>query len=181
MVIGFAGLTLLTLAGKKGISFENVEYTLWILLATVLYGFNINIVGHYLKDINPIHLAAVSIAFMVIPTGIVLWQQNFLQLSFDNNDILLAIIYSVMLGIVGTAIATALFYVLVKKAGGLFASLVTYGIPFVALAWGFYYGEKITVLQVGCLGIILCGVYLANMPGKKEIPAGTEFEFETKI
>src|SRR5687767_7433775 len=162
VVIGFAGLTLLTLAGKKGISFENLEYTLWILLATVLYGFNINIVGHYLKDINPIHLAAVSIAFMIIPTAIVLWQQDFLQLSFDDDKILLAVIYSVMLGIVGTAIATALFYVLVKKAGGLFASLVTYGIPFIALAWGFVYGEKITILQIGCLGIILCGVYLAN-------------------
>lgn len=180
VVIGFAGLTLLTLAGKKGISFENVEYTLWILLATVLYGFNINIVGHYLKDINPIHLAAVSIGFMIIPTGIVLWQQNFLQLSFDDDKLLLAVIYSVMLGIVGTAIATALFYVLVKKAGGLFASLVTYGIPFVALAWGFIYGERITILQVCCLGIILSGVYLANMPGKKVVTDRATLELETK-
>lgn len=180
VIIGFAGLVLLTIAAKRGISFENVEYTLWILLATVLYGFNINIVGHYLKDINPIHLAAVSIAFMTIPTGIVLWQQDFLQLSFEDDKILLAVIYSVMLGIVGSAIATALFYVLVKKAGGLFASLVTYGIPFIALAWGFVYGEKITMLQIGCLGIILCGVYLVNMSGKKEITDSSEFEFETK-
>jgi drug/metabolite transporter (DMT)-like permease len=180
VVIGFAGLTLLTLAGKKGISFENVEYTLWILLATVLYGLNINIVGNYLKDVNPIHLAMVSISFMIIPTAIVLWQQNFLQLSFDDNEIMLAVIYSVMLGIVGSAIATALFYVLVKKAGGLFASLVTYGIPFVALAWGFVYGENITILQIACLGIILCGVYLANLPGKKEIAESSEFGFETK-
>jgi drug/metabolite transporter (DMT)-like permease len=180
VVIGFAGLTLLTLAGKKGISFENLEYTLWILLATVLYGFNINIVGHYLKEINPVHLAAVSIAFMIIPTGIVLWQQNFLQLPFDDDEILLAIIYSVMLGIVGTAIATALFYVLVKKAGGLFASLVTYGIPFVALAWGFVYGETITLLQIICLGIILCGVYLANMPAKKEVVNDSELDLETR-
>ena len=180
VVIGFAGLTLLTLAGKKGISFENVEYTLWILLATVLYGFNINIVGNYLKDVNPIHLAIVSISFMIIPTAIVLWQQNFLQLSFDDDEIMLAVVYSVMLGIVGSAIATALFYVLVKKAGGLFASLVTYGIPFVALAWGFVYGENITILQIACLGIILCGVYLANMPAKKEVAESSEFEFETK-
>ena len=180
VVIGFAGLTLLTLAGKKGISFENVEYTLWILLATVLYGFNINIVGNYLKDVNPIHLAIVSISFMIIPTAIVLWQQNFLQLSFDDDEIMLAVVYSVMLGIVGSAIATALFYVLVKKAGGLFGSLVTYGIPFVALAWGFVYGENITILQVACLGIILCGVYLANMPAKKVIAESSEFEFETK-
>ena len=180
VIIGFGGLTLLTLAAKKGISFENVEYTLWILLATILYGFNVNIVGHYLKDINPIHLAAVSITFMLIPTGIVLWQQDFLGLTFDNDDTLLAIINSVMLGIAGTAIATALFYVLVKRAGGLFASLVTYGIPFIALAWGFVFGENITLLQIACLGIILLGVYLANMPQKKETSTNAEFEFERK-
>ena len=162
VLIGFAGLTLLTVAGKKGISFENIEYTLWILIATILYGFNINIVGNYLKDINPIHLAVVSLAFMIIPTGIVLWQGNFSQLPFDDDATLLAAINSVMLGITGTAIATALFYILVKKAGGLFASLVTYGIPFVALTWGFIFGENISLLQIVCLGIILSGVYLAN-------------------
>jgi len=85
-----------------------------------------------------------------------------------------------MLGVAGTAIATALFYVLVKKAGGLFASLVTYGVPFIALAWGSIFGENITLLQIACLGIILCGVYLANMPKKKEIASNGELEFESK-
>jgi drug/metabolite transporter (DMT)-like permease len=179
VIIGFTGLTLLTLAAKKGISLENVQYTLWILLATVLYGFNINIVGHYLKDIDPVHLAAVSITCMLIPTGIVLWQQHFLQLPFDDHDTALAVLNSVMLGVAGTAIATALFYVLVKKAGGLFASLVTYGIPFIAIAWGFVFGENITVLQIACLVIILFGVYLANKPGKKEIGSSAEFEFQS--
>jgi len=69
---------------------------------------------------------------------------------------------SVALGIAGTAIATALFYVLVLKAGGLFASLVTYGIPFIALGWGYLDGEKITIPEILCLGLILLGVYLAN-------------------
>jgi drug/metabolite transporter (DMT)-like permease len=161
VIIGFIGLVLLTIIGKE-ISFDNFQYTLWILFATILYGFNINIVGHYLNDVNPIHLAVVSIAAMIIPTGIVLWQQDFLQLPFDDDATLLSVINSIMLGIAGTAIATALFYVLVKKAGGLFASLVTYGIPFVALGWGFIFGENITLVQIGCLGIILFGVYLAN-------------------
>jgi drug/metabolite transporter (DMT)-like permease len=60
VVIGFTGLTLLTLAGKKGISFENIEFALWILMGTILYGININLVSHYMKDLNPIHLATVS-------------------------------------------------------------------------------------------------------------------------
>lgn len=162
VIIGFAGLTLLTLSGNKGISFDNLGYTLLILAATILYGLNINIVGHYLNDINPIHLAVVSITTMIVPTGIILWQQDFLQLPFHDEATLWSVINSVMLGIAGTAIATALFYMLVKKAGGLFASLVTYGIPFIALGWGFVFGENITALQIGCLGVILSGVYLAN-------------------
>jgi drug/metabolite transporter (DMT)-like permease len=169
VLIGFAGLCLLTLSGNRGISFENLEFVFWILLGTVLYGVNVNIVSHYLKDINPIHLATVSLAFMLIPTMLILYQQDFLLLLADFNlsfnepsSIRWPLIAAVLLGVVASAIATALFYILVQKAGGLFASLVTYGIPFIAIAWGFIYGENITLLQIGCLGIILCGVYLAN-------------------
>ena len=71
-------------------------------------------------------------------------------------------IASASLGIVGSAIATALFYILVKRAGGLFASLVTYGIPFIALLWGLFDREPITWLQIISLGIILIGVWQAN-------------------
>ena len=58
-------------------------------------------------------------------------------------------------------------YLLVQKAGGLFASLVTYGIPFVSLLWGFIDGEKISWVEIFCLAIILSGVYLANRREKK--------------
>ena len=170
VLIGFAGLCLLTLSGKKGISFENLEYALWILVGTLLYGVNINIVSHYLKEVNPIHLATVSLSFMILPTALVLWQQDFFvlfssefNLNFNEpSAVRWPIIASVILGVVASAIATVLFYMLVKKAGGLFASLVTYGVPFIAIAWGFIFGENVTALQIGCLGIILGGVYLAN-------------------
>lgn len=170
VIIGFAGLCLLTISGNKGISFENIEYALWIVLATLLYGVNVNLVSHYLKDVNPIHLATVSLSFMVLPTGIVLWKQDFFSLVSSEfhlslnepSEIRWPIIASVILGVVASAIATMLFYMLVKRAGGLFASLVTYGIPFIAITWGFIFGENITVLQISCLGIILSGVYLAN-------------------
>jgi drug/metabolite transporter (DMT)-like permease len=169
ILIGFSGLCLLTLSGNKGISFANIEYALWILMGTILYGVNINLVSHYLKTINPIHLSTVSLSFMVIPTAIILWQQDFFALASTFNlslnepsEIRWSIIASVLLGVVASAVATVLFYMLVKRAGGLFASLVTYGVPFIAITWGFIFGENITALQIGCLGIILSGVYLAN-------------------
>ncbi|MBS1655150.1 MAG: DMT family transporter [Bacteroidetes bacterium] len=160
VVIGFAGLCLLFFT--KGIHLNNVNYAILVLLATVFYGLSVNIYSHYLNDQHPVYTATVSLSFMLIPTTFVLWWQGFLNLPFDESSIRWSVTASVILGVVGSAIATALFYILVKQAGALFASLVTYGIPFVALGWGFVYGEAITVLEVVALGIILSGVYLAN-------------------
>jgi len=172
VLIGFSGLLLLTflpvLNGNKSISFYNLDYSLLIVLATFLYGINVNIVSHYLKELNPVHLTSVSLSFMIIPTAFLLWQQGFMQFDLSDSIIRWSVIASALLGFAGTAIATVLFYILVKRAGGLFASLVTYGIPFVALLWGFIYGEKITILEICCLGIILSGVYLANIADKNK-------------
>ncbi|HEY0356344.1 MAG TPA: EamA family transporter, partial [Flavisolibacter sp.] len=79
-----------------------------------------------------------------------------------DDDALLSAGIVAILGIVGTAIATALFYILIQRSGSLFASLVTYAIPIVAIFWGLIYGEDITAIQFACLGLILGGVYLAN-------------------
>ncbi len=172
VLTGFVGLVLLTLLptlmGEKSISLNNINYTLLVLLATFLYGINVNMVGKYLKGLNPIHAATVSLSFMVIPTIIILIWKGFFKLNFSDPGIQKAVFYVSLLGILGSAIATALFYVLVKRAGGLFASLVTYGIPFIAMFWGFFDGEEITWLQLVCLGIILFGVYLANKPAKEK-------------
>jgi len=167
IVIGFAGLTLLFLL-SKGISFENFKFALLILLATVLYGINVNMVGHFLKEIPSLYIATISLAFMIFPTAWILWQQDFLNLEFRENNVRLAIVEASILGIVGSAIATAIFYILIKRAGGIFASLVTYGVPFIGILWGILDGEKITIKQVACLAVILFGVYLSNLPDKKE-------------
>ena len=155
VLLGFVGLTLLSL----------------ILFATVCYGVNINVVSHYLKGINPLHIATISLAFMIIPSLFVLWQQNFLALAFNETAVQWAVLEAAALGIVGSAVATAVFYILIKRAGGLFASLVTYGIPFIGIFWGVNDGEEITIKQMGCLVILLSGVYLANRPDKKESKA----------
>lgn len=172
VLMGFLGLVLLIMLPifleKKNIRFDNLGYTLLIVFATFLYGINVNMVGHYLKGIKPIHIATVSLAFMTIPAGIILWQQGFMHLNFNDAIVKKSVVESIGLGVAGSAIATALFYILVQKAGILFASLVTYGIPFIALFWGFIDGEKITWVQPLCLGIILFGVYLAYRPEKKE-------------
>ncbi|HEX6333924.1 MAG TPA: DMT family transporter [Flavisolibacter sp.] len=161
VIIGFIGLLLLTLS-KGSITFERFTPVLMILVATIMYGVNVNIVSHYLKGIEPMKMTSVSLAFVGIPAAVVAWYQNVFSIALNEPQAHYAIGASVLLGLVGTGIATGLFYVLIKRAGGLFASLVTYAIPFVSIMWGLWAREDITLVQVGCLGVILSGVYLAN-------------------
>jgi drug/metabolite transporter (DMT)-like permease len=83
-------------------------------------------------------------------------------LPLTDPDILYSTGHAALLGILGTAVASIIFYKLVKGAGAVFASMVTYGIPIVANFWGLIYGEEVGLKQFGCLVLILTGVYLAN-------------------
>lgn len=180
VLVGFVGLCLLTIL-HENIRMNNLGYASLVIIATVSYGINVNLVSHYLKELKPIHIATVSLAFMAIPAGGILWQQGFFQLDFTDSIVQWSVFNTLLLGIAGSAFATVLFYILVQKAGGLFASLVTYGIPFVALFWGFIDGEAVTAVEFICLAIILFGVYLANRPDKKESEAKTSLsEFDVK-
>lgn len=158
VLIGFIGLLILSIA-RGPLSISNIGFTLLILLATLFYGLNVNVVSTYLKGIDPLKMATVSIGFLSLPAALVLWLN---PVSYSPPEMRTSIGAAIAVGLLGSAFATVLFYTLIKKAGGLFASLVTYAIPVVAIFWGFFAHEQIGLLQIGCLGIILSGVYLAN-------------------
>ncbi|MES1248873.1 MAG: DMT family transporter [Actinomycetota bacterium] len=68
-----------------------------------------------------------------------------------------------MLGIVGTALAYLLFFALISSAGSGYASLVTYLVPPVALAYGaVFLGEHFGATAFVALAIILAGVALGT-------------------
>lgn len=161
VLTGLAGLTILSLS-KGGISTANMQYASLILLATVSYGLNVNVVTQYLKGVEPIKMATVSLALMAVPASVVLVKQQVFSIICYDEAARWPMAAAALLGVVGSAIATAVFYLLIKRAGGLFASLVTYAVPVVAIFWGFIAHENVTLLQIGCLGIILGGVYLVN-------------------
>jgi drug/metabolite transporter (DMT)-like permease len=168
VIIGFSGLSLLFIL-RGNISFSYILFALLVLLATFLYGINVNIVARYLHLVSSLKIATIAFSFLIIPSVTVLIATGYFSIVFRGSDAVVSTVAGVVLGVFGTAIATVLFYILVKRAGGLFASMVTYGIPFVAVFWGLLSNEQITLGQVGCLGIILCGVYLVNQ-SKKVLP-----------
>lgn len=160
VLLGFIGLLLL--GTSSGVQGNNLGYAALILLATICYGINVNLVSRYLKDVPPLPMAAVSLSVLALFAGLVLWQQNIVSIIQYDSGAWRSIGYACLLGVVGSAVATALFYVLIKRAGGLFASLVTYAIPVVAILWGLLAGEAISAVQLACLALILAGVWVAN-------------------
>ncbi len=165
VLVGFGGCMLLTYANTNR-SLGYVAYTGFVLLATLFYGINVNMVQQKLRNVGSLHIAAVAFTGLIPPSLIVLFFSGYFNLPLTEEKYILGSSASAVLGVLGTAIASILFYMLVKRAGGLFASLVTYGVPFVAIGWGLYYNEQITLMHVAALMVILAGVYIANKTPK---------------
>jgi drug/metabolite transporter (DMT)-like permease len=160
-----SGLLIYINAGKPN---AYIAYTGFVVLATLFYGFNVNMVHEKLTNVGSLQIATIAFTGLIPPSLLILVVTGYFNLPLGEHVYTMSTIASSVLGILGTALASVLFYILVKKAGGLFASLVTYGIPFVAILWGVHYGEKVTGMQVIALGIILLGVYLANRQDTKK-------------
>lgn len=161
IIIGFLGLFLLFTSNGQ-LDFKNITYSAYILIATLFYGINVNLVGKHLQRTGSLNIATIAFVILIIPCLIILFYTGFFSLPLLNKNVLLSTASSSILGIMGTAIASILFYMLIKRAGALFASMVTYGIPFVAVFWGYLLHEQTTAMQLISLGIILAGVYLTN-------------------
>lgn len=159
--LGFAGCLLLFLA-NSGQSSGSFYYTGFVLLATICYGLNVNMVRHRLSHLGALNIVALAFAFLIPPSLIVLLSTGYFELPLGRVEYVKSTGAALLLGVLGTAFASVLFYRLVKMASPVFASLVTYGIPFIALGWGLYFNEIVKPLEVAALVVILAGVYLAN-------------------
>ncbi len=163
VIIGFIGMVLPMITQMGSVEIGFYTYYLMVLIATILYGLNANVVHQYLKEATATNVATIAFSSLIIPTIFILLGTGFFsQIDLSNTVWVKATGASMLLGIAGTCIASVMFYMLMKKAGPVFASMVTYGIPFVAILWGLQAGETVSLFQVIGLLIILIGVRLAN-------------------
>jgi drug/metabolite transporter (DMT)-like permease len=160
VLIAFIGMLILFLA--KGTVTVQLLYASLVVIATICYGYNVNMAGKHLNDIPSIQIVSIGFSLMALPCFLILLLTGYFSLPLLQNTYLMATGAGLILGVIGTAFAYILYYMLLKTAGPLFTAMVTYGIPFVALGWGIFAGEQINASQVIGLVIILCGVYVAS-------------------
>ena len=138
-------------------------YAGFVVLATIMYGTNVNIIKKHLQEVKAITIAIGNFAAIMIPAAIVLFSTDFIdRASFQNKDFMMSVMYVVVLSAFGTALAKVLFNKLIQMSTPVFASSVTYAMPVVALLWGVLDGEGFSVLQGLTTLLILFGIYLAN-------------------
>lgn len=163
VLIGFIGTVLLIGAGAQLNPNQNYLFAGLILIATIMYGANVNIIKRYLQHVDALAIAAGNFIVVMLPALIVL-----ISTGFFKNDVLSqptvysSLIYVVVLALFGTAISKVMFNKLVQISTPVFASSVTYLIPVVALFWGVLDGEGFSAMQGFAAILIFLGVYLAN-------------------
>uniref|UniRef100_UPI00404A863C DMT family transporter n=1 Tax=Flavobacterium sp. TaxID=239 RepID=UPI00404A863C len=160
VIIGLAGSLLLIINGALSNPQANYYYAILLIIASICYALNVNIIKHYLSDLKPLSITTGNFVIILIPAFLVLIFSGFFEVV-QEPKVQEVIIYVAILGIVGTAVANILFFKLIQLSSPVFASSVTYLIPVVAFMWGLLDNEKITVIQLIGAAIILTGVYLS--------------------
>ncbi|MFK2818796.1 DMT family transporter [Flavobacteriaceae sp. LMIT009] len=163
VIIGFIGTALLILKGADLNPDQNYLYAGFVVMATIMYGTNVNIIKKHLQEVKAITIAVGNFTAIMIPAIIVLFSTDFVdKASFQNEAFVKSVGYVIILSAFGTAMAKVLFNKLVQMSTPVFASSVTYSMPVVALIWGVLDGEGFSVIQGLATILILLGIYMAN-------------------
>ncbi|MFY0643110.1 MAG: DMT family transporter [Bacteroidia bacterium] len=161
VILGLTGA--LTLIFSQGfiITDNEMGHSIYVVIAALCYGTNVNIIKYKLGHYPPFLVAALPLAMMAVITTVIL-----LFIGLPSNALSVEIwrpsIAVVVLAVFGTSLSLIWFNKLIQATNAVFASSVTYLIPIVALFWGLIDGEKINLIQIIGLAIILLAIWIVN-------------------
>jgi drug/metabolite transporter (DMT)-like permease len=158
--IGLIGCLLLVLSGASTHPGQNYYYVILVVIATICYALNVNLIKRYLSDLNSLSITTGNFAVLLLPALLILSTTDIthsITLEITQHSILFVMI----LGVLGTGIANVIFFKLIQMSSPVFATSVTYLIPIVAFFWGLLDNEMLTPVQFFGAFIILIGVYLS--------------------
>jgi drug/metabolite transporter (DMT)-like permease len=156
LVTGFAGIVVLASGKMAGMSVGWA--TAAGALASLLYGFGINLARRHLQGLPSAALAAVTLGsatLLTLPFAVATWPRHAVPVK--------AWLSAGALGVLCTGIAFVLFYRLIERIGPLRTSVVTYLIPLFGVAWAWLFiGERATPTMLVACALILGGVALSQ-------------------
>ena len=163
VTVGFIGTAILITAGN-GSSFSGINaYALLVILATICYASNLNLIKEKLNNVHAVTVTSISLLMVgPIATIYLFGFTDFWSKLINAEGAVLASFYICLLGVFGTAIALIIFNKVLQMKDALFASSVTYIIPVFAVMWGVLDGEKLFLTHYVGMAAVGIGVYIAN-------------------
>lgn len=159
--VGLLGCIILILSGAANHPEQNYWYAILIIIATVCYALNVNLIKKHLSDLSPLSISTGNFSVMIFPALIILFSTGFFEKSFDF-EVQKSIFFIGILGVIGTGIANIIFFKLIQISSPVFATSVTYLIPVVAFFWGILDHETLSITQFFGAFVVLIGVFLAS-------------------
>lgn len=170
VLLGLTGaIGLISISGGRSFQF-NFQYAALVIIATVCYATNVNIIKYKLRETDAVTITVFSFFTIGLPVlAFLLFFTGFPTRLLHEAGALKGLGYIAILSVVGTGLALMAFNKLVKMASPLFAASVTYLIPVVAVAWGLADEERFSPGSVLWMSLILLGIFLVN---RKKLFAG---------
>jgi len=160
VIIGFIGAALLIFLGKAEGANSNLWYGLFVVFGTMCYGTSGNLVKEYFQNVESIIISATSFFLIGTPAIVYLLYSGTLTNITWTVDHSYSIGAILLLSLIGTVLATIIFYKLIQDTNAVFGSSVAYIMPVVAMIWGVFDGEPIGLVVILSMILILTGVYL---------------------
>lgn len=168
VVIGTIGIVGLV----NGVSVVDTSGSVWhvlsVVLATLFYAISVNTIKYTLIGIKALKITAMAFSLSFLPALVLFFYFDTPETIASNPHASKALIYIAILALIGTAFSVVIFNILIANSSALFASSVTYFIPIVAVLIGLWDGEVLSLYQVLAMLVILSGVYIANVLGKRK-------------
>lgn len=162
LLIGLGGAAILILFGKEAGIEGNTWFALFAVVATICYGASSNIVSSYLRDMSSLMISAASFVMVGLPAMIYLFTTDFITVLTTHEAGWISLFYITILALGSTVLASILFFRLVLDTSPVFSSTVSYVVPVIAILWGAFDGEPITMIHFLGMILILAGVYLSR-------------------
>lgn len=162
IALGFIGAIGLITNGDILSVFQGANYyALYVVVATLGYGINANEVRFKLKGLTGVEITSLSIFFTGLPAGIYLLFSDY-SYAMSTPDWHVNLFFVFILSLFGSVLSLFFYNNLIQHTSALFATSVTYIIPFFAIIWGIFDGETITLIHVTSISVALLGVWLVN-------------------
>jgi len=162
VLVGLCGAAILMFFGKEAGVEGNLWYGLLVILGCMLYALSVNTVKVYLQEMEALTISATTFFFIGIPAIIYLTTTDFIMVMKTDSMAWTSLGFITILSLVGTVLATILFFHLVQRTNAIWSSMVSYLIPIVALMWGSVDGEPILYIHFIGMLLILAGVYITR-------------------